>query len=209
MRELYNAQLEQLANELIAMGALCENAISMAIKSFIDAEADLVDKTRACEVMIDEKNAEIERLCLKLLLKQAPVATDFRMISSALKMITDLERIGDQAADIAELSAYTGGSIITEELRTMANEVIGMVTNAVDSFVRKDEAVARAVMAHDDVVDGIFETVKAQIIASIKADEAEANIDMMMIAKYLERIADHATNIAEWTVYAVTGVHPN
>lgn len=209
MRDLYNAQLARMQDELIALSTLCENAISQALKGFMEGDKASAAQAIQTERMIDEKENEIEQLCLKLLLKQAPLAGDFRMISSVLKLITDLERIGDQAADIAELSQHTKTYHPTENMRNLSAQTIRMVKEAVDSFVKRDIAAAQAVIDNDDVVDDIFANIKTNIIAHLKDEgsDSEAVIDVLMIAKYLERVADHATNIAEWTIYSITGEH--
>lgn len=151
---------------------------------------------------------EIEGLCTKLLLRQQPVATDLRRITAALKMITDLERIGDQASDIAELARFVRRGGRHEDLKQMAGEVIGMVSQSVEAFIQLDLDQARQVIAYDDVVDRWFDQIKKDLIQGIAADSAagEELLDVFLIAKYLERIADHATNLAEWVEYALTGV---
>ncbi len=211
MRTHFDEQLEHLHVELIQMGALCEEAISAAAKAFLDDDATLLDRVFASDSKIDQKERDIESLCLKLLLQQQPVAKDLREISSALKMISDMERIGDQASDIAEITQYTlrhpGKN--KAHIRDMAIATIKMVTESVDSFVQKDLALARAVMAYDDVVDTLFCTVKSELISLIaNGGDGEYCIDLLMIAKYLERIGDHATNIAEWVEFSLTGSHP-
>lgn len=208
MRSRFDAQLDLLNTELIKLGALCENAIAGAAKSFIDSDLALVEQVSALEKQIDEKEREIEALCLKLLLQQQPVARDLRLISAALKMITDMERIGDQACDIAEITTYL--SRIDERERAlvadMARATIKMVTESIDAFVRRDLSLAEAVIAHDDVVDELFTRVRRTLVQSI-AQNAEAALDLLMIAKYLERIGDHAVNIAEWVEFSITGAH--
>lgn len=211
MRTHFDEQLEHLHVELIQMGALCEEAISAAAKAFLDDDPTLLDRVFASDSKIDQKERDIESLCLKLLLQQQPVAKDLREISSALKMISDMERIGDQASDIAEITQYTlrhpGKN--KAHIRDMAVATIKMVTESVDSFVQKDLALARAVMAYDDVVDSLFCTVKSELISLIaNGGDGEYCIDLLMIAKYLERIGDHATNIAEWVEFSLTGSHP-
>lgn len=212
MRDRFNEQLQQLHIELIQMGALCEEAISAAAEALLKHDPGLAQRAREAEREIDQKERDIESLCLKLLLQQQPVARDLREISAALKMISDLERIGDQAADIAELMPYlnvpldAGGLHIAD----MARATIAMVTDSVDSFVKRDLALARRVMAADDTVDALFEKVKRELIALIGEDakKGELGLDLLMVAKYLERIGDHATNVAEWVEYSLSGVHP-
>ena len=213
MRDRFNEQLEELHIELIQMGALCEDAISAAAEALLKNDLPLAEKARAAEREIDQKERDVESRCLKLLLQQQPVAKDLREISSALKMISDLERIGDQAADIAELTRYVklpeGGEQV--HIREMAQMAINMVTDSVDSFVRRDLELAHSVYAADDKVDAMFDQVKKEIIAFIaaNADAGELGLDLLMVAKYLERIGDHATNVAEWVEYSLTGVHPS
>ena len=213
MRNKFDEQLEKLHVELIQMGAACEDAISAAAEALLKGDTALADVAEEAEKDIDQREREVENLCLKLLLQQQPVARDLREISAALKMISDLERIGDQAADIAELTRYihlTDG-LSRLHIGDMARAVIAMVTDSVDSFVKGDLALARAVRAADDQVDALFEQVKRELIDLIAADAAagEVGLDILMVAKYLERIGDHATNVAEWVEYAITGVHPS
>jgi len=209
MRNRFENQLSDLNSDLVIMGALCEKAISMSVQAFLSGEQSFARIAVDIEQEIDDKEREIERQCLRLLLQQQPVAKDLRIISAALKMITDLERIGDQAADIAELSQYSSSVVDLPHIKEMAEETMNMVTNAINSFVKGDLACAEAVIAHDDVVDDLFVVTKHDLIERIKNTtvDGEAIIDMLMIAKYLERIADHATNIAEWVVFSITGIH--
>ena len=213
MRNKFDEQLERLHVELIQMGALCEDAISAAAEALLKGDGELARTAIEAEREIDQKERDVESLCLKLLLQQQPVARDLREISAALKMISDLERIGDQAADIAELTRYirlTDG-LSRLHIGDMARAVISMVTDSVDSFVKGDLALARAVRAADDQVDALFEQVKRELIDLIAADAAagEVGLDILMVAKYLERIGDHATNVAEWVEYSLTGIHPS
>lgn len=211
MRNKFDMQLELLNEQLTRMGELCELAINRVTKALVEGNLEQAKKVMAADEEIDQMEKDIERLCLKLLLQQQPVARDLRLVSAALKMITDMERIGDQAADIAEiitvadLSELTNGEHITE----MGKAVIKMVTDAVEAFVRHDVVSARAVIEYDDIVDSLFSSVRNDIIKSIAADLSlgEQTVDIIMIAKYLERIGDHAVNIAEWVVFAITGVH--
>ena len=213
MRNKFDEQLEKLHVELIRMGALCEDAISAAAEALLKGDEELAKAAIEAEREIDQAEREVENLCMKLLLQQQPVARDLRTISSALKMISDLERIGDQAADIADLTRHVGlpsGSGVLH-IADMARAVIGMVTDSVDSFVKKDLELARAVCRADDQVDTLFDRVKEELIDLIAADAAygEQGLDLLMVAKYLERIGDHATNVAEWVEYSLTGVHPS
>ena len=213
MRNKFDEQLEKLHVELIQMGALCEEAISAAAEALLKGDRDLAQAAIQAEREIDQAEREVENLCLKLLLQQQPVARDLRTISSALKMISDLERIGDQAADIAELTSYVrvpdGSGVL--HIADMTRAVIGMVTDSVDSFVKKDLELARSVCAADDRVDELFDQVKQELIDMIASDAAwgQQGLDLLMVAKYLERIGDHATNVAEWVEYSITGVHPS
>jgi len=209
MRKQYEEQLANLHGELIAMGQMCEEAINYAVRSLTQNDRALTAHVFEVDAGIDKKEREIETLCLKLLLQQQPVATDLREISSALKMISDMERIGDQASDIAELVPYMIGHTDQNEqdLQAMSREAIKMVTSSVDSYVRRDLILARKVIAYDDIVDDWFVRLKSELIAMIGKDNSSGEycIDLLMAAKYLERIADHATNIAEWVEYSITG----
>ena len=213
MRDRFIEQLEQLHIEMIQMGALCEDAISAAAESLIKREPAMADKAIAAEREIDQKERDIEALCLRLLLQQQPVARDLREISAALKMISDLERIGDQAADIAELTPYLLSATETGKVHIgdMARAACRMVTDSVDSFVRRDLALARAVCAADDEMDALFLKVKEELIGLIRTDPqmGEWGLDLLMVAKYFERIGDHTTNVAEWVEFSLTGVHPD
>lgn len=211
MRNKFDEQLELLNNSLISMGALCESAISSSVKALLTNNPSFAEDTVNTEKEIDHKERDIEALCMKLLLQQQPLAGDLRLISSALKMVTDMERIGDQAADIAELSPYAklSETINERDISDMAEAVIKMVTESVDAFVKRDLSLADAVVQHDNVVDDLFIKVKNDLINLIATDAiyGEAALDILMIAKYLERIGDHATNIAEWVAFSITGKH--
>lgn len=212
MRTRFDMELDNLNSDMIAMGALCENAISEAMKSLFTADKTAAQRTIEEDREIDQKEKDIEALCLRLLLQQQPVARDLRVISSALKMITDMERIGDQAADIAELIRHmhlTPVSRQNKHLSKMADATKKMVTESIDAFVKKDAALATKVLADDDLVDSLFLKLRHDIIEMIAADPGcgEEAVDVLMIAKYLERIGDHATNIAEWVLFSITGTH--
>ena len=211
MRNRFDEQLNNLNNELITMGALCEEAISAAVKLLVDNDVKMKESVWEADKQIDQKERDIETLCMKLLMQQQPVASDLRTISSALKMISDMERIGDQASDIAEIAEYANGCGMQSEthIADMARATIQMVTDSIDSFVKKDVALAHTVIEHDNIVDDLFDKVKGELITAIenKAANAEALIDLLMIAKYFERIGDHAENIAEWVIYSITGKH--
>ena len=211
MRSKFDNQLALLNKELIEMGAFCEQAIALAAKSLEDKNSALANDIISIDREIDQKERSIESLCLKMLLQQQPVARDLRQISAALKMITDMERIGDQAADIAEIITFLDGRTGGEcaDIQSMAEATIKMVTESVDAFVNKDTALADTVIKHDDIVDEYFLKVKSSLIKLIaeKPDDGEYALDLLMIAKYFERIGDHAVNIAEWVEFSVTGVH--
>lgn len=211
MRNRFDEQLNTLNNELITMGALCEEAISSAVKLLIDNDVKMKENVLDADKQIDQKERDIETLCMKLLMQQQPVASDLRTISSALKMISDMERIGDQASDIAEIAEYAYGSGMESEthIADMARATIQMVTDSIDSFVKKNIELAHTVISHDSIVDDLFDKVKGELISAIenKAANAEALIDLLMIAKYFERIGDHAENIAEWVIFSITGKH--
>ena len=211
MRNKFDSQLEKLNLELITMGSLCEDAISASVKGFLDDDDALCRKAVETEDEINRKERDIESICMKLLLEQQPVARDLRVISSALKMISDMERIGDQAYDIAEIAKFIKNSNVKSKIhiKDMATAATKMVTDSVDSFVKKDVKLARAVMAYDDKVDNLFNCVKDELVQLITEDKANGEfcIDLLMIAKYLERIGDHAVNIAEWVEYSITGTH--
>jgi phosphate transport system protein len=212
MRSRFDEQLAKLNDMLIEMGALIETAISLATKALSEQDAALAEKAIEFDRDVDQKEKDIEALCLKLLLQQQPVARDLRLISAALKMITDMERIGDQAADISEITLMLAGTPYVKKLdhiQQMARATVKMVTDSVDAFVKKDLELAESVIAYDDVVDGLFNQVKNDLIAMIREDKdsGEQAIDLLMVAKYFERIGDHAENIAEWVVFSITGKH--
>ena len=208
MRNLYQEQLWNLNQELIQMGAACEEIIDLAARALTDYSPELEEKTKQVGAVIDESERTIENICLKLLLRQQPVASDLRQISAAMKMITDMERIGDQAEDIVDLIPKMSGSAEEGPLQKMARAAQTMVTEAVDAYVKQDLALAKKVMGDDDIVDAYFNQVKSDIIAMIAAnpEDGEYALDLLMIAKYFERIGDHCTNIAEWVEFSVTGI---
>jgi phosphate transport system protein len=211
VRTRFDEQLELLNVELITMGALCEDAISLAAKVLLSQEGASVEEVAEYEAEINQKEREIESLCMRLLLQQQPVAGDLRVISAALKMISDLERIGDQAIDIAEIADTLGQVNVqnSTHIEDMSRATLKMVSDAVDSFVRRDLDAAHAVIAYDDTVDALFDRIKGELIYWITEDNSngEVCIDLLMIAKYFERIADHAQNIAEWVEFSLTGMH--
>ena len=213
MRNRFDRQLEQLNNELINMGSLIEEAIEMAITALMKQDAKKAKEIVDFDEEIDEKEREIESLCLKLLLQQQPVARDLRQISAALKMITDMERIGDHAADISEMTILMAGTPYIrniEHLQTMAKEAMVMLVKSIEAYVEKDLEKAEKVIESDDVIDDLFDQIKAELIDAIhqNPDNGEQAADLLMVSKYLERIVDHATNIAEWVIFSITGNHP-
>lgn len=212
MRNRFDRELIHLNDELIEMGSLIEKAIEMAVSALVNQNIELAKSTIEMDAEIDEKEREIEHLCLKLLLQQQPVAKDLRVISSALKMITDMERIGDQASDISEITIQLAKQKYIKELKTiqeMAKEATLMLVKSIEAFVNKDIVLAGEVIGKDDRVDDLFTEVKRELIQLISenTDNGEQATDFLMIAKYLERIGDHATNIAEWVIFSITGEH--
>lgn len=210
MREYFDIELANLNNQLIGMGTLVESAIRNAVEIIANNSSELLEKAREQEELINTSERKIQNHCIRLLLHQAPVANDLREVSSALKMITDLERIGDQAIDIAEVSQYIksrNNVINVTHIDEMASQASKMVTLAIDAFVKKDFELAKKVSKSDDVIDELFDKVKKETVEIIQRDKAlgEEAIDLMMIAKYLERIGDHAVNIAEWVAFSITG----
>ncbi len=211
MRNKFDEQLVKLNQKMIEMGALCERFISLAADALLNGDNKGAEEIIIHGHEIDEMEREIEGICLKLLLQQQPVAGDLRQISAALKMITDMERIGDQAEDIAEIIPLLNGRTGNElaDFKPMAEATCKMVTDSIDAFVKKDLELAKSVSGEDDVVDECFVRVKAKLIDMISETEADGEyaVDLLMIAKYFERIGDHAVNIAEWVEFSVTGVH--
>ena len=212
MRNRFDRELIHLNDELIDMGSLIEKAIEKAISALVNKDVKLAQDTIEMDEEIDDKEREIEHLCLKLLLQQQPVAKDLRVISSALKMITDMERIGDQASDISEITIQLADQKYIKELETiqnMAKEASVMLVKSIEAFVNKDVVLAGEVIGKDDVVDDLFMKVKSELIELISqnTDNGEQATDFLMIAKYLERIGDHATNISEWVIFSITGEH--
>lgn len=212
MRNRFDQQLVKLNNELIEMGSMIEKAIENAISALVNQDVDLAKMAIDADEDIDHQEKEIENLCLKLLLQQQPVAKDLRLISSALKMITDMERIGDHAVDISEITIFMSGQQYQsrlEHIQQMAKETTVMLVGSIDAFVNKNLEQARKVIQQDDTVDQLFIKVKQELIDLIRqdADYGEQAADLLMIAKYFERIGDHATNISEWVIFSITGKH--
>lgn len=212
MRNSFDMQLRKLNNELIEMGSFIETAIARAYKGLINQNIEIAKENVEFDREIDQKEKEVENICLKLLLQQQPVASDLRLISSAIKMITDMERIGDQAADISELTILMSKTQYIKRLdhiEQMAKATIEMVTTSVDAFVKRDLELARSVFARDDIVDNLFVTIKNDLIELIREDvnNGEQAIDLIMVAKYFERIGDHAVNLADWVIFSIVGHH--
>ena len=212
MRNRFDRQLSTLNDELIEMGSMIEKSIETAIKALVNQDVDLARHAIEADEEIDRQERIIEDLCLKLLLQQQPVAKDLRLISSALKMITDMERIGDHASDISEITiALADQPYIKklEHIQQMAKETMIMLVGSIEAFVDKDLEKANEVIKRDDVVDDLFDKVKKELIQMIheNADKGEQAADLLMVAKYMERIGDHATNISEWVIFSITGKH--
>ena len=216
MRDVYTAKLFRLSDEVLEMGNLCGQAImkTCQLLASVEVREAATKEIGRIEKEIDDKEHNIEALCMQLLLKQQPVGTDLRKISAALKMVTDMERIGDQASDIAEICGFVDDREAKSRLhiRDMADATMRMVTQSIDSYVKRDLNIAKEVVQYDDVVDELFGKVKQELIGmlgsgNIDEKQGEFCIDMLMIAKYFERIGDHATNIAEWVEYSITGTH--
>lgn len=208
MRSKFDEQLKLLNEEMIQMGTMIEVNIQKAIDALVNSDVETAKEIMAMDVQVDKKQRDIESLCFNLLIQQQPVAKDLRAITAAMKMVTDMERIGDHAADISEMTI-----MLSEEERIgsydtiikMAAEASVMLISSIDAFAQKDVMKAQAVIEHDDIVDALFDKIKSELIELIKKDteRGEQEIDMLMIAKYLERIGDHATNIAEWVIYSL------
>ena len=210
MRNRFDRQLEELHVELIEMGSMCEDVIRKTSKLLQSGDAKVAKEIRKGDSNIDEQERLVESLCLKLLLQQQPVAKDLRKVSAALKMITDMERIGDQASDIAEIIETTDFSVPTNDVKLakMAETTIAMVTESIDAYVKQDLELVREVIARDDEVDDLFLEVRQEIADDmVEAGDPMSSLDLLMIAKYFERIGDHATNIAEWVEFSITGTH--
>ena len=210
MRIRFDEQLEQLNKEMINMGTMIEEAIGDAVKALMKQDVELAKKVMGGDERIDRTERKIEDLCLRLLLQQQPVARDLRNISAALKMVTDMERIGDHATDISELAIDLAGTTYLKDLNhieEMAKETMLMLIQSLEAYVEKDLDKAQKVIAHDDVVDDLFDKVRGELVAMIRehAEEGEQAVELLMVTKYFERIGDHATNIAEWVIFSITG----
>ncbi|MFR1564814.1 MAG: phosphate signaling complex protein PhoU [Christensenellales bacterium] len=211
-RKAFEEELNELKVELVRMCRITEEMIIDSIEALIKKDGQLAASVPPRDREVDEFELDIERKCMRILLRRQPVADDFREVSTALKLITDIERIGDQASDIAEIVlSFNGENYIKElvHLKAMGELVVKMVRSSVDSFIRSDVKLADEIIASDDTLDKLFLVVKEELIELIRADSANADqaISFMMIAKYLERIGDHAVNVCEWTKYFGTGVH--
>lgn len=211
-RTNFNKQLELLNDQMITMGSMIENTIETAIAALVSQDTDRAEEVIAYDLEIDAQERNIEQLCYKLLLMQQPVAGDLRVVSATMKMITDMERIGDHAADISELTLLMAGKPYIREItdiEQMAKETTVMVTKSVDAYVNRDQKLAQEVIDMDDIVDELFNKVKTEIIEDLRTglDDGEQTTDLLMVAKYFERIGDHATNIAEWVIFSLTGEH--
>lgn len=210
MRKRFKEQLNHLHNSLIELGGYIEYTITQVVKALVEQDVELAQETIACAKEISSKEKEISNLCLKLILQQQPVAKDLRMITSALKMIDDMDRIGDQSADISEFTIMLADSSYIKELEhipQMAEATIKMVKDSIEAFVRQDVRLAVSVIQYDDVVDNLFIAIRTDLTELIKQDvqNCEQAFDLMMIAKHFERIGDHAVNIAKWVVFSLTG----
>ena len=208
MRNKFDEQLRQLNTEMVQMCSMIQRAIQDTIDAFFNQDVEKARRIMSEDEYVDQKQKAIENICFQLLIQQQPVARDLRTITAALKMVTDMERIGDQAADIAELTVVVSDSpylLNVEHIKKMSVETIVMLMQAVEAYVEKDAAKAEAVIAHDDIVDELFVTVKRDLIEVMQTrpDYAEHAADLLMVNKYLERIGDHATNIAEWVIFSI------
>ena len=211
MRNLFDSQLNTLHRKLIEMGSACETAIDLAVKALLEGNADIAHEAASHDREIDQMERDIEAICLKMLLQQQPVARDLRQISAAMKIITDMERIGDQAEDIGEIVPFLNGrtGVECEDIRLMAETAQQMVRSSIDAYVTQDMALVKKVISMDDIVDDAFDRTKETLIHMISSNREDGQycLDLLMIAKYLERIGDHATNIAEWVEFSITGQH--
>ena len=211
MRAEYDRQLRELEEELFDMGSMCQQAVAFSGAVLIGDDETLREQVCSLEMEIDKKDRQIENICTGLLLRQTPVAGDLRFVSAALKIVSDMERIGDQAADIAELSRYISEKPLLEKVHIsdICCVVMNMVTNSVEALVKKDEILARKVIGDDDIADELFVRIKEELVSLIQENRTEPQeiLDLLMAAKYFERVGDHAVNIAEWVEFIVTGMH--
>lgn len=214
MRTRFDEQLKALNNEMIQMGSMIENAIQEAVRAFFDKDTELARKIMEHDEAVDQEQKKIENICFQLLIQRQPVARDLRTITAALKMVTDMERIGDHAADISELTIMMADDaeiMNRDDIKKMSAEAVIMLLHAIEAYVERDMDKAKEVIAHDDVVDDLFIKVKGELIEAIGKNPecGEHAADMLMVNKYLERIGDHATNIAEWVIFSLNNVDPD
>ena len=211
MRAEYDRQLRELEEELFDMGSMCQQAVAFSGAVLIGDDETLREQVCSLEMEIDKKDRQIENICTGLLLRQTPVAGDLRFVSAALKIVSDMERIGDQAADIAELSRYISEKPLLEKVHIsdICCVVMNMVTDSVEALVKKDEILARKVIGDDDIADELFVRIKEELVSLIQENRTEPQeiLDLLMAAKYFERVGDHAVNIAEWVEFIVSGMH--
>lgn len=208
MRKRFDEQLHELNQEMQEMGRMVEDGIQKAIEALLKQDEILAKSVMEADVLVDEKQKEIESICFKLLMQQQPVASDLRVISAALKMVTDMERIGDHAADISEMTLHLAHEAYIKNLdhiRQMATETTWMLIQSIEAYVEKDIKKASKVITHDDIVDDLFAETKKELIELIHKDKnnGEQATDLLMVAKYFERIGDHATNLAEWVIFSI------
>lgn len=208
MRSKFDEQLRQLNNEMTMMSMLIEKAIQDTIEAFFNQDAETAKRIMSEDVLVDQAQKRIENICFQLLIQQQPVARDMRTITAAMKMVTDMERIGDQAADIAELTVMLADHpyvLKADNIKQMSAETTIMLLQSIEAYVERDIVKAQAVIDHDDIVDALFLKVKADLIETIRnyPDQGEQAADLLMVNKYLERIGDHATNIAEWVIFSL------
>jgi len=214
MRSRFSEELRELHGSLFMMSVLCEDAISCALKALFEQDMRLREKVETLEIQINEKEREIDEHCVALILREQPIAGDLRAITTAQKMIVDMERIGDQAQDIAELSEYCAcvgaGPANIIPLKAMAQEAIQMLSMSIDAFMAQDETTARNAIAKDDVIDRLFLECKKSLVRQIRHNTVteESALDLLMVAKYLERIGDHSENIAQQVIYSIHGEYP-
>ena len=208
MRKRFDEQLEALNQEMQEMGRMVEDSIQKAIEALLKQDETLAQSVMEADALVDQKQKEIESICFTLLMQQQPVASDLRVISAALKMVTDMERIGDHAADISEMTLHLAHEPYIKNLdhiRQMATETTWMLIQSIEAYVEKDTRKASGVIAHDDIVDELFADTKRELIELIHQDKnnGEQAADLLMVAKYFERIGDHATNLAEWCIFSI------
>ena len=208
MRKRFDEQLNELNQEMQEMGRMVEHGIQKAIEALLKQDEALAQSVMEADALVDQKQKEIESICFKLLMQQQPVASDLRVISAALKMVTDMERIGDHAADISEMTLHLAHEPYIKNLdhiRQMATETTWMLIQSIEAYVEKDTKKASSVISHDDIVDDLFAETKKELIELIHQDKnnGEQATDLLMVAKYFERIGDHATNLAEWVIFSI------